>query len=354
MSAPLVCAVDVGSTRIKAALRAAGEPATAAGTAPYPAGAAHDAVWHAVTATIRELMRHGRPDALILGAQMGGLCLLDRRYEPIGALEPGIDLDPDAAHRLDLTRSGCEQDRPTAAHRLAALLSADPTLRPAVTLVGGVKEYLLRRLTGAWVSDPASASASGFYDLATGTWSAETCAAVGIDPAGLPAIEDPGTIVGSLTAAAARACALPAGTPVWCGIGDGPAANLSAAATDWHGACLSQGTTTVARVLGRRARPPAVGPDCFTQHVSTGWWAVGARVVTTAVPDPARQVLERIGRRMPIERVLVTGGSASQVDDPRARPVTADRADGTRGLALIAAGAALRTDQPVPTAEGWQ
>jgi hypothetical protein len=354
MSEPLVCAVDVGSTRIKAALRLPGEPATATGTTPYPVGGGHEAVWDAVSAAIRDLARHGRPDALILGTQMGGLCLLDRRGDPLGFLEPGVGLRLAAGSRLDLTRSGCERDRVTAAHRLAALLAADPALRPVLTLVGGIKEYLLRLLTGVWVSDPASASASGFYDLAAGTWSTDTCSAVGIERATLPAIEDPGTIVGSLTPAAARSCGLPAGLPVLCGTGDGPAANLSVAADGWHTACLSQGTTTVARILGARDRPPAVGSDCFTQHVATGWWAVGARVVTTAVPDPARLVLDRIERRLPIERVLVTGGNASQIDDPRAQPVPADHADGTRGLALIAAGAALRTDHPVPTAEGWQ
>ena len=354
MTEPLVCAVDLGSSRIKAALRRPGKPATATGTASYPVGAGHEAVWDAVRAAIRGLARHGRPDALILGTQMGGLCLLDRRGEPLGFLESGVDLRLATGHRLDLTGSGCERGRVTAAHRLAALLTADPALRPVVALVGGVKEYLLRLLTGAWVSDPASASASGFYDLATGAWSADTCAEVGIDRATLPAIADPGTIVGSLTPAAARSCGLPAGVPVLCGTGDGPAANLSVAASDWHTACLSQGTTTVARLLGPGERPPAVGPDCFTQHVSTGWWAVGARVVTAAVPAPARQVLDRIGRRLPIERVLVTGGNPNQVDDARARPVPADRADGTHGLALIAAGDALRTDQFVPAEEGWQ
>jgi glycerol kinase len=66
-------------------------------------------------------------------------------------------------------------------------------LREHVTTAGtaGTTDtWLVRRLTGAYVTDAATASRSLLLDLDTGTWSDEACGAFAIDPADLPDIVD--------------------------------------------------------------------------------------------------------------------------------------------------------------------
>ena len=87
------------------------------------------------------------------------------------------------------------------ADRLAAItgLPLDPYfaapkmawLREHVTRAGVVTTsdaWLVHRLTGAYVTDAATASRTLLLDLDRGAWSAEACAAFAIDPASLPRI----------------------------------------------------------------------------------------------------------------------------------------------------------------------
>lgn len=64
-------------------------------------------------------------------------------------------------------------------------------LREHVTRAGVVTTsdaWLVHRLTGAFVTDAATASRTLLLDLDRGAWSAEACAAFGVEPAALPAI----------------------------------------------------------------------------------------------------------------------------------------------------------------------
>jgi len=88
--------------------------------------------------------------------------------------------------------------------------------------------YLVERLTGAAVIDPALASTTMLLELATGAWSAELLAAFAIDPAELPEIRPACAIAGALTAGGARLSGLRAGTPVAVGTGDDFATPLGA------------------------------------------------------------------------------------------------------------------------------
>jgi glycerol kinase len=76
-------------------------------------------------------------------------------------------------------------------------------LREYVTRAGVVTTtdaWLLHRLTGAYVTDAATASRTLLLDLDAGTWSAEACAAFAVDVAALPAIVDCAGPVGETTA----------------------------------------------------------------------------------------------------------------------------------------------------------
>jgi xylulokinase len=71
-----------------------------------------------------------------------------------------------------------------------------------------VKDYLVYRSTGEFVTDGATACTSMLYDIRHHQWWPEMLDAVGISPNQLPAITRPGEVVGKLTASAAQALGL--------------------------------------------------------------------------------------------------------------------------------------------------
>ena len=81
----------------------------------------------------------------------------------------------------------------------------------------GSKDYLNLRLTGEVATDPSYASGSGCFDLRIGRYDADLAAAAGLDERLLPGVRASTDVVGPLTAEAAGALRLAAGTPVFTG-----------------------------------------------------------------------------------------------------------------------------------------
>ena len=113
--------------------------------------------------------------------------------------------------------------------------------------------YLVERLTGAAVLDPAHASTTMLYDLHAGTWSGELLAAFELSAALLPAIEPATAIAGVLTADGARLTGLPAGVQVAVGTGDDFATPLGAGIVAPGSIACALGT---AEVVGALAPEP--------------------------------------------------------------------------------------------------
>jgi xylulokinase len=82
------------------------------------------------------------------------------------------------------------------------------------------KDYLRYCLTGTWETDFSDVVGALMGDDAARDWSAEICSLIGWDMATLPPVARPADVVGGVTAAAAAATGLAAGTPVVCGAND--------------------------------------------------------------------------------------------------------------------------------------
>ncbi|MBN1671005.1 MAG: xylulose kinase [Kiritimatiellae bacterium] len=96
---------------------------------------------------------------------------------------------------------------------------------------------------------------SGFADNRRSRWDPALCNRFGLDPAKLPAIVAPNTVVGRLTAAAARRCGLRPGVPLVAGCGDTAASFLACGATA-EGVCVDvAGTASVFAATAARFRP---------------------------------------------------------------------------------------------------
>lgn len=76
------------------------------------------------------------------------------------------------------------------------------------------KDYLIFRLTGRRVTDPASAAATLLYDVGGRRWSPTLAAAAGLPPEALPELLPSLACCGEVTPAATAAFGLPVGLPV--------------------------------------------------------------------------------------------------------------------------------------------
>ncbi len=134
------------------------------------------------------------------------------------------------------------------------------------------KDYLRLRLTGEHALDKADGAGTLLFDLAARDWSAEVTAALGIPSAWLPPTFEGPQVTGTITAEAAAATGLRAGTPVVAGGGD-QAANAVGVGVVGPGAmALSLGTSGV--VFAATDRPlvePAGRVHAFCHAVPGRW-----------------------------------------------------------------------------------
>ena len=89
------------------------------------------------------------------------------------------------------------------------------------------KDYVIAKLTGAYVSDVVSCSTAGLMDIRKKCWNTEWAKAVGLDNIALPKLlyaEEP---AGAVLPQAARESGYAPGTPVYAGTGDAGATTLA-------------------------------------------------------------------------------------------------------------------------------
>jgi xylulokinase len=246
----MLLAHDLGTTGDKASLHADTGELVASVTASYPTHYAPGGIveqdaerwWEAVCEATRRLLHATGTEprdvrAVGFSGQMMGAVLLDAAYRPVRpALIWADHRSRDQCDSL-VAAVGMERAYAITGHRLNPTYSLakvmwvrdeEPDTFARVRHVCLAKDFVVQRLTGRLVTDPSDASSTNAYDQARGEWSAELLAAAGIDPSLLPPIVPSTTVVGGVTAGAAEATALDAGTPVVIGGGDGPLAAVGA------------------------------------------------------------------------------------------------------------------------------
>jgi xylulokinase len=182
---------------------------------------------------------------------------------------------------------------------------------------------------------------SGFADTARGTWDDSLCDAFRFDRRKLPRIVAPQEVVGTLTAAAAKACGLAEGVPVVAGCGD-TAASLLACGATMPGICVDvAGTASVFAASCSR----------FTPDAEEGILSC-ARSVTPDLWHPYAYVN---GGGMNVEwfRTLVSGlGGRTRIPDAEALDRLAAAVEPTDDLPLFVPHLAGRVSPPQPHLRG--
>lgn len=139
-----------------------------------------------------------------------------------------------------------------------------------------LNDWITYRLSGAMVAEHSNAGESMLYDVTRREWSAEILTAFDFPRAILPPLVIAGTRVGAVTAAAAVATGIPAGTPVFAGGADTESALLGAGLhrPGETGAVLGT-TAPVQQIRERPEIDPGVGL-WTSSHVVDGQWVLEA------------------------------------------------------------------------------
>ncbi len=255
--------IDVGTTACKAVLLTARGEVLGAGSADYPllteqpGQAAQDVevVWRGVTHAVHQALSHAhaQPDAVALSGAMHSLLGVDQQDRPLGPALTWADTQAQAwiteADRARHQRSGCPAGAMYHSPRLRWWDATRPGWRGSIARLVGVKDFLLHRLVGAWVTDCASACATGLLNVHTARWDEATLGELGWDEQRLPRVALPTQVVGQVTADAAAALGIPAGLPVAAGLSDGAAANLGAGAWAGQRVAITLGTSGAVRYV---------------------------------------------------------------------------------------------------------
>jgi autoinducer 2 (AI-2) kinase len=189
-----------------------------------------DANWRLICECVREALAGVSPDAVkaVSATSMReGMVLYDARGHEIWAC-PNVDSRA-GEEAGELVRSGAAQeiyDRSgdwvaiTAPARFLWIARNAPDVFASIAHVGMLGDWILTKLSGAFVTDPSLGSSSGMFDLAERDWSDRVLEICGLDRSVFPPVVEPGTVVGTVTAEAAEQTGLAEGTPAVVGGAD--------------------------------------------------------------------------------------------------------------------------------------
>ena len=289
-----VLGIDVSTTATKAVLVDEAGTVVGTGVAEYPydvprplwSEADPELWWSGTTAAVRSVLETTGVDprsiaAVGLTGQMHGLVLLDAADR---ALRPAILWnDQRTAAECDGIREAVGRDRLIAitgndaltgftAPKLVWVRDHEPTVWAEAAHVLLPKDLVRLRLTGEHAIDKADGAGTILFDLAARDWSPEVLAALRIPEAWLPPTFEGPAVTGVVTAAAAAATGLRAGTPVVAGGGDQAANAVGVGVVDPGTVALSLGTSGV--IFAATDRPtiePAGRVHAFCHAVPDRW-----------------------------------------------------------------------------------
>jgi xylulokinase len=233
----LLLGIDVGTTNCKALLfDRVGRPHGSASLPtparrPRPGWVEYDPelLWRTVVEVVRQALSQAEP-ARVCGLAVASMAeaglLIDAAGQPLHSIISWNDSRSDSDYRLWLNRHGAMAFFPIAGNpatpifsifKLIWLREHAPAAYAAAARWLHVSDYIAFRLCGAQVTDYSLATRTMLFDLMQLRWSDAIVAAAGLRADLLPEAVPAGTRIGAVSAAAALATGLPAGTAVGAG-----------------------------------------------------------------------------------------------------------------------------------------
>jgi xylulokinase len=285
----VVCAIDVGTTRIKAMLF--GEdlspgPVVSAPSVlntPVPGAVEVDAeaLWTQTLTALREIAAASsdKVAGLAITNQRATVFVLDDAGNPLG---PGLSWqDGRGSEQLTSWMAGVGAARftqitglvPSTIWSLAKILWWRAGDLPAGARFATIQDWLLHRLGAPdWVLDHADASLTGLFNIGSLEWDGELMQAAGLTQSQLPSLAPSGKRVGKIDAGVAALTGLPTDTELILGGGDQQCADLGAGALHPGMAVANLGTAGVITVTTDRPVVDPYGRLVCVAHVVPDRW----------------------------------------------------------------------------------
>lgn len=301
---PLVVGLDIGTTAARAAVFDAGGRLLAVAGHSYPlhtphpgwaeqdplvvSQAASAAVASAVGAASRRAgITSGDVAALSLSSILHSLILVDTRGAPVSPSLIWADTRSvaeaeeisEACDALAMYhRTGCPVHPMYSPAKLRWLRRHRPDEFARSARVLSIKDFLVHRLLGEYVTDVSVASGTGLFGLARRDWDQEALALAGITVSALPRVVEPTDVIGRLDTDAARALGLAPGTPVVAGAGDGVLSNLGSGCAAPGQMTAMIATSGAVRVMVDRPLTDPAGTRTWCYYLAQDRWVAGAAI----------------------------------------------------------------------------
>lgn len=264
---PLVLAVDVGTTNIKAGIVDAEGRVWQVAQQEMPlireenGRAEHDPhrLWEAFGAVARQATDGygGRVKALVLSAYQLSLLAVDARGEPLTGIITLLDTRPQQTYpqlleRIDAhqlyARTGCPPLFHYPLSKIFWLKTVEPDLFARARWLVGAKEYLLYRLTGQWATEASLGTATQLMNLHTLQWDEVALGLVDLTPERLPPPVAADRVLTALSPVLCDHLGVAPGCQVVPGVYDGGAVAIGLGALLEGTGAINLGTTAMLRV----------------------------------------------------------------------------------------------------------
>jgi gluconokinase len=219
-------------------------------------------------------------DGIVLSSQMYSILALDRAGAPLSnsltwgdmrSVSQAETVRHSASSELPL-RTGCPVQ---AIYPLAKIRWLQSNLElPSDVRFASIKDYVVFRLTGQFLSDWSIASASGLLNISTFHWDDEALRLCQITPKNLPELVSTRHVVQRWRSDISQYIGIAADTPLIMGAGDAPLANIGVGAIDTGTLAVNIGTSAAARVLTSQPQVDSEG-RLWTYVADVDRWVIG-------------------------------------------------------------------------------
>lgn len=260
----LYLGLDIGSTSVKALLKDEKGGTVALGRCAYPTNYAPGGAvtqdardwWAAAVKAVREAVagREKEVAAIGLSSQGGSVLAATGDGEPLSDASSWMDATA-VSEAGEISESlggervyracGWGMTPASAAAKLLRLRRRDPEVFRRAGYFVTTQEYIMKKLTGSFVTDPASSAIARLFDIENGRYNDDMLCFLGINEKRLARVAPAGELIGTLTQDAADELGLPLGVKVMNGTHDQYCASLGSGVTRGGELLIASGTAWV-------------------------------------------------------------------------------------------------------------
>jgi gluconokinase len=246
-------------------------------------------VWISVIRAVRnsvEKIDSGKIKAISFSSAMHGMIVIGKNGRPLTRQMTWADgrsrkqaknLSSEHDGNDIFNRTGCPATALYHPARIMWLKENEPEIFKKAFTFASIKDAIVQRLTGRWVTDKSHASSNGLLDIKSLEWDQKILEILELDKKSFPELVPPEETVGKLLVKPAEELGLHPGIMIVPGAGDGGLANLGSGAVDPGQAVITIGTSGAMRKISSK---PLLDPKrkIWCYYLADKRWYIGGAI----------------------------------------------------------------------------